>query len=205
MGSTLLNDATVLNLLRELLVIFKIWAVIYPACHPVFTTMSVNLDLLKHLYKLLTRAWMGCKEGRNVDFDDTLLDECSVLPSKVLIPSMNQSFRMDGNGFSVFTQQTPLLFEFDQQPEYLYQKQLNKPQRGIGDFSVSTVQHNDVVRQIYLGTKPSGETRQCSRCGCRSLLSSIGKSQAMKSWEERWARNCLCMGHWKLMSAEDSE
>ena len=198
-GSSLLQDTTVLGLLRELIVIFKMWGRIHPNCMPMFTTTSGNIDILKHLYKLLTRAWHCRKEGRNIEFDDGLLDECSVLPSKVLIPSSSQSFRMDSSGFTVFTQNLPLIFKFGEEPAYLYQKKMNETHRSVSDVSFSNSQYHDIVRQIHLGTKVSGETRQCTRCGCRSLLQCIGKSQTMRSWEQRWTRNCLCMGHWKLV------
>lgn len=198
-GSSLLTDSTVLHQLRELLVIFKMWGQIYPTCLPSFTTTSVNLDILKHLYKLLTRAWNCCKEGRSIEFDDTLLDECSVLPSKVFIPGLSQSFRMDNMGFTVFTQSLPLMFKFDEEPDYLYQKKITKSHKSVIDQTSHTEQHHDIVRQIHLGTKVSGETRKCTRCGCLSLLKTVGKSQTMISWEQRWTRNCLCMGHWKLV------
>ncbi|XP_060557582.1 mediator of RNA polymerase II transcription subunit 16-like [Ruditapes philippinarum] len=199
-GSSLLTDSTVLHQLRELLVIFKMWGQIYPTCLPSFTTTSINLDILKHLYKLLTRAWNCCKEGRSIEFDDTLLDECSVLPSKVFIPGLSQSFRMDNMGFTVFTQTLPLEFQFNEEPDYLYQKKITKTHKSIVDQTSHTDQHHDIVRQIHLGTKVSGETRKCTRCGCLSLLKTVGKSQTMISWEQRWTRNCLCMGHWKLVA-----
>lgn len=197
-GSSLLQDAAVLGLLRELLVIFKMWSLLHPACAPVFTTPAANVDMLRLLYKLLTRAWHSRREGRSVEFDDGLLDECSVLPSKVLLPSPNQSFRMDSDGFTIFTQNLPLLFKFDEEPEYLYQKRTSESQKHTMDVSVANNQHHDIVRQIHLGTKVSGEVRRCTRCGSRSLLQTIGKSQTLVAWEQRWNRNCLCMGHWVL-------
>ncbi|XP_052281871.1 mediator of RNA polymerase II transcription subunit 16-like [Dreissena polymorpha] len=197
-GSSLLQDSTSLNQLRELLVIFKMWSLLHPACAPVFTTMSSNIDILKLLYKLLTRAWLLRKEGRSVEFEDGLLDECSVLPSKVLIPSLSQSFRMDSSGFTVFTQNLPVSFKFDEEPAYLYQKKVSDGNRNTVDVGFSNRQHHDIVRQIHLGTQMSGKMRQCTRCGSKSLLQTIGKTQIVKSWEARWTSNCLCMGHWKL-------
>lgn len=197
-GSTLLSDASVLNLLRELLVIFKIWGAIFPGCQPHFTTTSINIDITKHLFKLLTRAWLSNKEGQRIEYDDTLLDECSVLSSKVLIPSESQSFRMDSYGFTVFTQVLPLVFKFHEIPDYLHQKKLTDMQQNL-DSGSHCQQHHDIVRQMHLGTKISADTRQCTRCGCLSHLNTLGKTHIMKSWEHRWARSCLCMGHWKLV------
>ncbi|KAL3879120.1 hypothetical protein ACJMK2_031431 [Sinanodonta woodiana] len=197
-GSSLLSDHTVLGLLRELIIIIRIWGMISPACIPVFTTTSYvdQLDCLSQLYKLLTRAWALCKEGRGLEYDDTLFDECCVLPSKVLIPSLNQSFCMDRNGFSIFTQQFPLSFTFGEEPDYLYQGRQSL-YRFMPESPLARSQQHDIVRQIHLGVRPSETTRQCSRCGCQSLLRNIAKSDTMKAWEQRWAKHCLCGGHWK--------
>ena len=201
-GSSLLTDTSVLSLLRELLVIFKVWGSIVPGCLPTFTSTSVNLDPIKHLFKLLTRAWSCCKEGRSVEMDDTLQDECAVLPSMLLIPSINQSFHKDCNGFTVFTQQLPLLFRGGESPDFIQQRNKSRSHKFIIDSPVSNNQKHDIVRQIHLGTRASENMRQCCRCGCYSLLKSMAKSQIMKSWEQRWAKQCLCGGHWKLAKVQ---
>jgi mediator of RNA polymerase II transcription subunit 16 len=81
-GASLLNDSTILNILREIIIIIRIWAIICPSCQPVFTTASA-VDSLAHLFKLLTKAWLCCKENVKLDLDEELLDECLVLPSKI--------------------------------------------------------------------------------------------------------------------------
>lgn len=201
-SSSLLADASVLGLLRELLVIFKIWGSISPGCLPTFTSTSVNLDPIKHLFKLLTRAWSCCKDGRSIEFDDNLQDECAVLPSMLLIPTVNQSFHMDCNGFSVFTQQLPLIFKAGETPDFILQRSKSKSHRFVMDTLTTSNQKRDVVRQIHLGTRVSESMRQCCRCGCLSLLKSTAKSQIMKSWEQRWAKQCLCGGHWKVAKVQ---
>ena len=204
-GSSLVGDASVLSLLRELLVIFKVWGTISPGCLPTFTSTSSQLsDPVKHLFKLLTHAWACCKEGRSIEYDDTLKDECAVLPSKLLIPSINQSFHMNCNGFSMFTQQLPLMFKGGDTPDFILQRGKSKSHKIVTDTSTNNNQKHDVVRQIHLGTKPSESMRQCCRCGCYSLLKSTAKSQIMKAWEQRWAKQCLCGGHWKLAKMQDT-
>lgn len=35
------------------------------------------------------------------------------------------------------------------------------------------------------------------RCGCVTMLRSPNKTNAMKQWEQRWIKNCLCGGLWR--------
>jgi len=50
-GSSLLMDKSLLNTLRELLVMIRVWGIISPGCLPVFTTAS-STDCLAHLFKV---------------------------------------------------------------------------------------------------------------------------------------------------------
>lgn len=38
-----------------------------------------------------------------------------------------------------------------------------------------------------------------SRCGCVTMLKSPNKVTAVKQWEQRWVKNCLCGGLWRRM------
>ncbi|CAG2187106.1 MED16 [Mytilus edulis] len=197
-GASLLSDNLILNILRELIIVIRIWGIICPSCQPVFTTAS-TLDCLPHLFKLLTKAWLCCKENVKLDLDEELLDECLVLPSKMLVPGINQSFRLSNEGYSLFLQQFPQMMTLDEEPDYLYNiKKTNS--MFIPDGLIENHQHHDIVRQIHLGVKLSSLVRQCCRCGAFSLLSSVAKSSIMKAWEQRWQKSCLCGGHWKLHS-----
>ena len=51
----LLRDYKALNTLRELLVIIRIWGLLRKTCLPVFVRCSDSLDILAHIFKLLTR------------------------------------------------------------------------------------------------------------------------------------------------------
>jgi len=55
-----------LNTLRELLVIIRIWGLLRQSCLPVFVRSVENLDVLAHLFKLLSRLI------QNPDPDDNL-------------------------------------------------------------------------------------------------------------------------------------
>ena len=37
------------------------------------------------------------------------------------------------------------------------------------------------------------------RCGCVTMLKSPNKTTAVKQWEQRWIKNCLCGGLWWRM------
>ncbi|OWF54735.1 mediator of RNA polymerase II transcription subunit 16-like [Mizuhopecten yessoensis] len=194
-GSSLLTDRSLLNTLRELLVIVRVWGIISPSCLPVFTTSST--DCLAHLFKVVTKAWQCCKEGGGVECDDALLDECCLLPSKIVIPSMNQSFRLDDSGYSIFTQPSSQMFSLGEEPEFMYnRKKLKFP--FLSDVLTESQQNHDIIRQVHLGARPSDAVRRCTRCGGYSLIKSLGKSPIMKSWEARWRKNCLCGGLWKV-------
>ncbi|KAJ8298331.1 hypothetical protein KUTeg_024862 [Tegillarca granosa] len=199
-GSSLLSDPSVLNTLRELLVIIRIWGVINKNCLPVFT-MAANVDCLAHLFKVMTKAWLCCKDGGNLDYDDTLLDECCVLPSKILVPSTNQSFRLDCSSYTIFTQLKEISFTEGEEPEYLYEYRKLSRNLLLSDVLMDNRQRHDIIRQVHLGSKPAENVRQCSRCGGYSLLQSLAKSPIMKAWEQRWGKSCLCGGHWKLLSS----
>lgn len=63
----------------------------------------------------------------------------------------------------------------------------------------------DVVRQMLLGTQPPELVRICTRCCCASFASSqqrlVAKAPAMRVWELRFERFCVCGGQWILESA----
>ncbi|ESO93932.1 hypothetical protein LOTGIDRAFT_209457 [Lottia gigantea] len=194
-GSTLLRDTVVLNNLRELLVIIRIWGLINPGCLPVFTTTS-QLDCLSNLFKLLTKTWL-CSKDSNLEYDENLNDECLLLPNQVLIPDIKQSFGAENYSYSIFTQQLPLSLKTRDEPEFLFTLQQSRLLY-IPESTVESRQRYDIVRQIHLGLKPSGPVRECCRCGSFSLLNTPTNSAILKSWEQRFVKNCICGGHWKL-------
>jgi len=147
---------------------------------------------------VLTKAWQLCKDGIIVECDDQLLEDCCLLPNKIVIPSMNQSFRLDDSGYAIFTQPIPQSFTFGDEPEYMYsRKKVKFP--FLSDVLTESRQHHDIIRQVHLGARPSEGVRKCCRCGGFSLLKSLAKSPIMKAWESRWKKNCLCGGHWQVV------
>lgn len=60
----------------------------------------------------------------------------------------------------------------------------------------------DVIRQTTLGVRPPEPRRLCMRCGCLSLSQQRISSRlhAMRAWELRFERTCVCGGFWMLDS-----
>lgn len=100
------KDIVALNSIRELLVVMRMWGLVRSQCLPVFSRSAENMDVLATLYKHLTRLTLNPNEPDEVllgdilhrltDQNDSLaflflilLDECCLLPSQVLIPSLH--------------------------------------------------------------------------------------------------------------------
>ncbi|KAK5870382.1 hypothetical protein PBY51_025022 [Eleginops maclovinus] len=58
-------------------------------------------------------------------------------------------------------------------------------------------QKMDHLRCVHMGVCPTEESKACTRCGCVTMLRSPNKTSAMKQWEQRWIKNCLCGGLWR--------
>lgn len=53
---------------------------------------------------------------------------------------------------------------------------------------------SDVTCSTFIMTSLSSGS---FRCGCVTMLRSPNKTNAMKQWEQRWIKNCLCGGLWR--------
>lgn len=69
----LLRDVKALNMLREMLVLIRIWGLLRPACLPVFIKFDGSLDVLAHLFRLLSRLVQNVNEP-----DDSLIGKFDV-------------------------------------------------------------------------------------------------------------------------------
>lgn len=48
-------------MLRELMVVIRIWGLLKPSCLPVYTATSDTQDSMSLLFRLLTKLWICCK------------------------------------------------------------------------------------------------------------------------------------------------
>ncbi|XP_019628593.1 PREDICTED: mediator of RNA polymerase II transcription subunit 16-like [Branchiostoma belcheri] len=202
-GSTLLRDAQFLQMLRELLVMVRIWGLIKSSCLPVFTATSDNLDSLQLLFKLLTKAWMCAKEERlSIDWDDSLVDECCLLPSRMLVPNLDSPPPAEGIMARPQSKQ-PILVQVGNAPSQTMPHMMSYPSSDPMWRSGGEHLSHDVVRRVHLGVSPAEDVKQCSRCSSTSLLKSFAKTSAQKAWDQRWARQCLCGGLWRKVTEDD--
>ncbi|KAF3834647.1 hypothetical protein F7725_027205 [Dissostichus mawsoni] len=131
-----------------------------------FTATSDNQDSMQLLFRLLTRL------RPPQDPDESLIDECCLLPSQLLVPGMDWLPLNDGVMVKL-QGKTPL--------------RLQSP----------SSQKMDHLRCVHMGVCPTEESKACTRCGCVTMLRSPNKTSAMKQWEQRWIKNCLCGGLWR--------
>ena len=136
------------------------------------------------------------------DFEDSLLDECCLLPNHVLIPPVNEGLFGDTRyECSVFFQSYPLSYTFGEIPNHAVQKSSSTTELPAGQ--TLSQQKTDVMRQVTLGADPVQPVKQCTRCGCVSLLSGLTKASALRAWDMRWLRACVCGGRWKLDNTDN--
>lgn len=160
---------------------------------PTFTRLSDNVDVIALLFRLLTKAAMSV----GAEPDESLLDECCLLPNQVLIPQMDLTLKAVGVvSPALFTNTLPLNCTFFHEPSFL--KYNIKTHVIEGAVTNNLRRKMDAVRHISLGPLAceSSNVRNCSRCTAVSLLHSLFKTQMTRSWDQRWVRNCLCGGNW---------
>lgn len=60
-GFGFMRDGASLGMLREMLVMIRIWGLLKAGCLPTFTATSDNQDSMQLLFRLLTKLWLCCK------------------------------------------------------------------------------------------------------------------------------------------------
>lgn len=60
-GFGFLRDGASLGMLREMLVMIRIWGLLKPGCLPIYTATSDNQDSMFLLFRLLTKLWLCCE------------------------------------------------------------------------------------------------------------------------------------------------
>ncbi|XP_077978485.1 mediator of RNA polymerase II transcription subunit 16-like [Glandiceps talaboti] len=204
-GLSMLRDCSVLCTLRELLVIIRIWGLIKSTCQPIFSSTSENVDGLSTLFKLLTQVWLCCRDDTYTDFDDALIDECILLPSQLLVPTMESLPVSEGITGRTHSK-LPMSFHFESTPQHTPHVTSFNPSATPGtELSMRLItdkhtQKHDIVRRIHLGVTPHDELKQCTRCSCISLVKSVAKSPALRAWDQRWVKSCICGGQWRRVT-----
>ncbi|XP_016388081.1 mediator of RNA polymerase II transcription subunit 16-like isoform X2 [Sinocyclocheilus rhinocerous] len=191
-GFGFLRDGASLGMLREMLVMIRIWGLLKPGCLPIYTATSDNQDSMFLLFRLLTKLWLCSRdESHPQDPDETLIDECCLLPSQLLVPSMDWLPINDGV-ITKIQSKHPLRLQFGKP----YTLPGVNPNAQVEVFSPAS-QRMDHLRCLHLGISPTEDSKACTRCGCVTMLRSPNKTNAMRQWEQRWIKNCLCGGLWR--------
>ncbi|CAG9766408.1 unnamed protein product [Ceutorhynchus assimilis] len=178
----LIKDVKALNMLREMLVLIRIWGLLRPACLPVFIRSDANMDVLALLFRLLSRLVQNVNEP-----DDALVDDCCLLPSQVQVQQMQPLNNRTVLASPQLSQLIlPLQLEFNTEPECL-----------TNSSDLTTCQTIDSIRHLYLGKTPR-ITKQCVRCGCSAGTTPVTRTAAIRAWDQRWLKSCQCGGQWKM-------
>ncbi|KAG5850884.1 hypothetical protein ANANG_G00087130 [Anguilla anguilla] len=193
-GFGFLRDGPSLGMLREMMVVIRIWGLLKPGCLPIYTATSDNQDSMSLLFRLLTKLWLCSRdENHPQDPDEPLIDECCLLPSQLLVPALDWLPINDGV-ICKLQSKHPLRLQFCK-PYSLPGLNVNSQ---VEVFSRSPgSQRMDNLRCLHMGVCPTEDSKACTRCGCVTMLRSPNKTTAVKQWEQRWIKNCLCGGLWR--------
>ncbi|XP_073982952.1 mediator complex subunit 16 isoform X2 [Rhodnius prolixus] len=187
-SSELGRDIKAVNTLRQLLVIIRVWGLLRTTCLPMFVRSAENLDVLALLFKLLSKL------VQTHEPDDTLIDDCCLLPSQVMIPQMNPSTPIVCIASPSFAYQSfPMQLEYGVEPEFL----VFEPDQNILEGCLATDQNVDTLRHIYLGKQPY-LVKQCCRCGGKAQVQVSTRTAPIRAWDQRWLRSCRCGGTWRI-------
>jgi len=197
-GGSLIHDTKSLNLLRELLVVIRIWGLINESCLPLFTRLNGDLDVIAHLFKMLT-VRVG---GIGSETDESLLEECYRLPNQVLVNQPCLTWKARGIASPCLCSKTsfPFLLNYFTEPNQLKLNIRTHVIEGAVMYNLSRT--IDVIRHVNLGrldcTKHSN-LRRCSRCQSVSQIQAnlVSRSHSIRAWDQRFYSRCVCSGSWE--------
>lgn len=145
------------------------------------------------IFKLLSKIVASSSDK----FDESLVDECCLLPNQVNIPQMDLCPKSIGVASPVITS-TPFIFEYGIEPS---STRYNVKVHIIdGAININGNRKVDIVRYIVLGNidDTSSNIRSCTRCNSVSLRKTPLRSAAARAWELQWNKKCFCGGHWRV-------
>nr|XP_018668332.1 mediator of RNA polymerase II transcription subunit 16-like [Ciona intestinalis] len=199
-GYSLYWDRDWLSLLREMLVLIRVWGLLKSACSPVFNVLDSRMDVLSHVFKLVTQLWMASTDDhRMTDLPTSLINECSALPFHIIIPPLEPTPPPN----SVLSQMRNFSgtrrFTFGETPQDSYimlSRQHMMDHVAVAGSSGKV----DSLRRIFLGKSPNQELKECVRCGVTTTCNNLLRS-TLKVWDQRFVSSCVCGGHWKKLNS----
>jgi len=185
-GYALLHDGQSLSILRELLVMIRLWNI-----------SKVNIICTEKGLDLTARLFSMISKLKKKPDEESLMDECLMLPHRVIVPPLDTMFRSKGILANLHNLRgSTHSFTFGSEPEIPTVYHVPTV-----DGLTYTDQHNsdfyyDTLQKIYLGQSPSN-LRQCTRC-TSVTQTTLSKSTFAKLWDRMWSDNCLCGGPWRI-------
>lgn len=189
-GAGLAEHRDALETIRELLVIIKIWSQQNDASAPTIIRLNDQIDVLCVIFRLISTMYQSL--GREPD--ESLLDGCARLGNNISVPQFTLTLKPVGV-VSMISQRnlknSSIVFEYFKESGNFDLVELPQLE---GAISMNGNRRIDVVRNISLGTHPISNLRQCTRCQSVSLVKPTFNS--IRTWEQRWIRQCVCGGSW---------
>lgn len=189
-GAGLAQNKEALEIIRELLIIIKIWGLQSGPSLPVVLKLNDQVDVLAILFRLISVAYVTLGN----EPEDSFIEECIQLRDSISISQFEFSLNSIGVASPLLYRSQDdnhLVLEFFKEPSMPDLVVLPKVE---GAINMNGNRKIDVVRNISLGAYPVASLRHCTRCTAVSL--SKPSFESTRSWEQRWISSCVCGGSW---------
>lgn len=195
-GVSLLFDRAWLSILREMLVLIRVWGLLKSACSPLFVVYD-GTDVISYVFQIITLLWKACGDDINnkKEISPEIVAKCRELPMHVMIPPLKMiphpsgiigHKRQTGVPFKLVfgepMKDTELVMKRDKQLELV--------------ATTESTGKIDMLRWISLGKKPTQSLKECTRCGITAMYHPPPRAP-IRVWEQRFIKYCICGGNWK--------
>ena len=168
-GASLLSNTDVLIMLRELLLLIRLWGKSIPAGRPVYTKTSADesFDVLPKLFHIVTKLITTPE-----NLEESLLNEAALLPCHIMIPPLHHTLVCARGMAPALNAGQTIAYEFGSEPQqdiFLFENTYNgNCTGGYGGLGVSPTifSHTsgaiDCVKHMFLGKWPFS-VKRCTR------------------------------------------
>lgn len=191
-GASLTKNKEALEIIRELLIIIRIWGMQNESSLPAIYKLNEQIDVLATLFRLISVCYATLG---NEQLEPQYLDECTQFTNTISMPQF--SFVLPASGvasplyFNRTKLDTHLVLEYFQRPTLMEPARLDKVEGSVNMRGNGQI---DVVRNVSLGAYPVTNVRHCVRCSSVSLIRPSNNTNRV--WEQRWMPTCVCGGSW---------
>lgn len=212
-GVSLARDTSILGMLREMLILIRVWSQNTPGILPSITPSADKNESLALLFKIFTKIWLLSRQASSDEQDSVVEDRLAaeaapLIPNSPFLQNMQIPNLSRGvSGKAVSGQIKPALYQFGTQPVWCTSNQISHPfASAVFPIAADGGSHTmDVVRRIFLDKSPETKLKQCTRCNCVALVDGISDHAAAKAWEQRWVRACVCGGSWRRLLFKEQQ